>query len=158
MERLEKDGKKTLCIWPYHCIHGTLGWAFENQFANMVYFHSVARKAVVSRFIKGQDPLSEMYGIIKPEYDSAGYVNAEFLYALHKYDKVIIAGESKSHCVCESVRQILELLPRNMWSKVYILEDCMSSIHGFEDATEKAFSEFKAKYNINIVKTTDDIF
>lgn len=43
---LEQDGKKTLCIWPYHCIQGTVGCALENQFANMVYFHSVAKKAV----------------------------------------------------------------------------------------------------------------
>lgn len=55
---LEQDGKKTLCIWPYHCIQGTVGCALENQFANMVYFHSVAKKAIVQRLVKGQDPLS----------------------------------------------------------------------------------------------------
>ena len=46
VEHLEKDGKKTLCVWSYHCLQGTSGAAFENQFANMIYFHSVAKKAV----------------------------------------------------------------------------------------------------------------
>lgn len=68
VEHLEKDGKKTLCVWSYHCLQGTSGAAFENQFANMIYFHSVAKKAVTQRLVKGQDPLSEMYGIIKPEF------------------------------------------------------------------------------------------
>lgn len=63
VEHLEKDGKKTLCVWSYHCLQGTSGAAFENQFANMIYFHSVAKKAVTQRLVKGQDPLSEMYGI-----------------------------------------------------------------------------------------------
>ena len=75
VKHLEQDAKKALCIWTYHCMQGTTGAALENQFANMIYFHSVARKAVVQRLVKGQDPMSEMYGIIRPEYDTKGYMN-----------------------------------------------------------------------------------
>jgi nicotinamidase-related amidase len=157
VENLEKVAKKPLCIWTYHCIEGTHGAALENQFANMVYFHSIAKKSVTQRLVKGQDPLSEMYGIIKPEYDQKGYVNIEFLNALEKFDKIIIGGEAKSHCVLESVRQILEFYEDRpeITSKIYVLEDCMSSIPGFEDATEQTFSEFKQQYKINIVRSTD---
>jgi len=157
VENLEKVAKKPLCIWTYHCIEGTFGAALEGQFANMVYFHSVAKKTVTQRLVKGQDPLSEMYGIIKPEYDKKGYVNIDFLNALEKYDKIIIGGEAKSHCVLESVRQILEFYEDKpeITSKIYILEDCMSSIPGFEDATETTFDEFKNQYKINIVKSAD---
>lgn len=159
VEHLEKDGKKVLCIWPYHCIQGTTGCALENQFANMVYFHSVAKKSVVQRLVKGQDPLSEMYGVIKPEYDTKGYINIDFLNKLEKYDKIIIAGEAKSHCVLESIKQMLEHYENrtDVTNKVYILEDCMSSIPGFEDATAKTFEDFKQKYKVNIVKSTDNI-
>ena len=41
---LEKNAKKTLVIWPYHCLQGTDGNAMEQQFSNMVYFHSIAKK------------------------------------------------------------------------------------------------------------------
>lgn len=159
VEHLEKDGKKTLCVWSYHCLQGTSGAALENQFANMVYFHSVAKKAVTQRLVKGQDPLSEMYGIIKPEYDTKNYINIDFLNKLESYDKIVISGEAKSHCVLESIKQILENYANRpeITQKIFILEDCMSSIPGFEDVTEKTFEDFKKTYHVNIVKSTDSI-
>lgn len=159
VKHLEQDAKKALCIWTYHCLQGTSGAALENQFANMVYFHSVAKKAVVQRLVKGQDPLSEMYGIIKPEYDTKGYINLDFLNKLESYDKILIAGEAKSHCVLESIHQILEYYETRpeITKKVYILEDCMSPIPGYEDITEQTFQTFRSKYYVNLVKSTDTI-
>lgn len=159
VEHLEQEGKKTLCIWSYHCIQGTTGCALENQFSNMVYFHSVAKKTVPQRLVKGQDPLSEMYGIIKPEYDKKGYVNLDFLNTLEKYDKIIIGGEARSHCCMESIKQILEHYANRpeITKKIYLLNNCMSDIPGFEQATADAFDEFKNKYKVNIVKSTDKI-
>lgn len=157
VEHLERDGKKTLCIWTYHCIQGTTGCALENQFSNMIYFHSVAKKSVVQRLVKGQDPLSEMYGVIKPEYDTKNYINLDFLNKLEQYDKIIIAGEAKSHCVMESIKQILEHYQArpDITQKIFILEDCMSVIPGFEDATAQAFKEFKDKYYVNLINSRD---
>ena len=159
VEHLEKDGKKTLCIWTYHCIQGTSGCALENQFANMVYFHSVAKKSTVQRLVKGQDPMSEMYGIYRPEYDEDNYINLEALNKLEEYDKIVIAGEAKSHCVLESIKQIMEHYASRpeITKKVYLLEDCMSSIPGFEDVTEQTFEDFRKTYHVNIVKSTDNI-
>lgn len=159
VKHLEQDGKKQLCIWTYHCIQGTTGCALENQFANMVYFHSVAKKVDVKRLVKGTDPLSEMYGIIKPEYDRANYINIDFLNSLEAFDKIIIVGEAKSHCVLETIKQILEHFANRpeITNKVYILEDCMSSIAGFEQATEDTFNNFVTLYGVHIVKSTDNI-
>ena len=157
VEHLEKDGKKVLVIWTYHCLQGTNGSALENQFANMVYFHSVAKKTMVQRLVKGQDPLSEMYGIIKPEYDTKNYINIDFLNKVEKFDKIVILGEAKSHCVLESIKQILEYYANKpeVTKKVFILEDCMGVIPSFEKATEDAFNSFKNQYKVNIVKSTD---
>lgn len=159
VEHLEKDGKKTLCVWSYHCIQGTTGCALENQFSNMIYFHSVAKRYAFHPIVKGQDPLSEMYGIIKPEYDTKGYINIKFLNKIEKFDKVIIGGEAKSHCVMESIKQILEHYETRpeVTKKIYILDDCMSIIPGFEDATAQAFDEFKTKYHVNLANSTDSI-
>ena len=159
VEHLEKDGKKTLCVWSYHCIQGTIGCALENQFSNMIYFHSVAKRYAFQPIVKGQDPLSEMYGIIKPEYDTKGYINIKFLNKIEQYDKIVIAGEAKSHCVMESIKQILEHYETRpeVTKKIYILDDCMSIIPGFEDATAQAFDEFKTKYHVNLANSTDSI-
>ena len=86
LKELEKAdaGKKQLCIWPYHCVAGSDGGTLENEFAKMVYFHSVARKSVNHMIRKGEDPYSEMYGIIKPEYSKKNFLNTPILTAIEK--------------------------------------------------------------------------
>jgi len=157
VNNLEKQGNYQLCIWTYHCIQGTFGHALENQFANMVYFHSVVKKSVATRMVKGFDPRTEMYGILKAEYDPQNKVNIEFLNKLKEYDAIVIAGEAKSHCVRRSIDQILEYYEDDVdtTKKIYILEDCMSPITGFEDETKKAFEEFKTKYKVNLKQSTN---
>jgi nicotinamidase-related amidase len=155
LENLEKLSKKNLMIWTYHCLQGTFGCSLENQFANMLYFYSVARKSVPEKIIKGNDPITEMYGIFKAEYDSKNRINIDMLNNLSKYDKIIISGEAKSHCVLESIKQILDFYQNDLLTtqKIFILEDCMSSITGFEKSTENEFNNFKNKYKVNIVKS-----
>ena len=154
---LESKGKKKLVIWTYHCLQGTFGNAIENQLSNIIYFHSTVRNSVLIRLVKGQDPLSEMYGIIKAEYDPENKINTDFLNKLQKYDKIVIAGEAKSHCVSESIKQIVDYFDENNINKlknIYILEDCMSNITGFEAESEKEFKNFKENNHLNIVKST----
>jgi nicotinamidase-related amidase len=159
LKAIETQAKKTLTIWPYHCLIGTQGCSLENQFSNMLNFFEIAKKSVVETIVKGTDPLSEMYGIIKPEYDKRNYINIKFLNNIEKFDKIVIGGEAKSHCVMESVRQILDYYKDKpeITSKIYILEDCMSCIPGCEQMTEDTFNEFKKTFKINIVKSTDNI-
>lgn len=156
VEHLEKDGKKTLCVWSYHCIQGTTGCALENQFSNMIYFHSVAKKSVVQRLVKGQDPLSEMYGVIKPEYDTNSYINLDFLNKIEKFDKVIIGGEARDYCVYESLKQMFEFHKdhTDTLKKIYVLEDCMSSIGNPADV-DKMYADLQNQYHFNIVKSTE---
>lgn len=157
VEQLKILGKRDLIIWPYHCLQGTTGCALENQLSNIAYFFSIAKTAKFQKIMKGIDPLTEMYGFIKGEYDENGYINTDFLNKVQTFDKIIIGGEAKSHCVLESIKQILEYYANSpeVTSKIYILEDCMSPIPTYEQMTENAFQEFKTKYKVNIVKSTD---
>jgi nicotinamidase-related amidase len=155
VENLEKQGNYKLCIWPFHCIQGTFGQSLENQLSNMIYFHSVAKKSIARQMIKGNNPLTEMYGILKAEYDPLNKVNIEFLNDLKKYSVIVIAGEAKSHCVRRSIEQILDHFKNDLdiTKNIYILEDCMSSIPSFEADTDTAFNGYKAKHKVNIVKS-----
>lgn len=159
LKELEKvgAGKKQLCIWPYHCISGTEGQTLENEFAKMVYFHSVARKSNNPMIQKGTDPFSEMYGIIKPEYSPKNFINTPVLNAIEKYDEVYVVGEAASHCLMESVRQIAENFANRpeITEKITILEDCTSPITGFEADTATAFDTFKKTYGIKFAKSAD---
>ncbi len=155
VENLEKSGKKKLVVWPYHCLQGTLGNSLENQFANIIHFHSVARKSRMTLVAKGSDPLTEMYGIFKPEYSPKGGTNTEALDRLKTFDRIVIAGEAKSHCVMESVNQIIDYFRKDkgFFKKIYLVEDCMSVIPGFEESTRAAFDEYKNIYGFNIVRS-----
>ena len=155
LESLESESKKQLCIWPYHCLGGTRGAKLESEFTKMLYYHSAARNSTPTLVLKGQDPYSEMYGIIKAEYDVDNYVNTEVLDAVKEYDAIYIAGEASSHCVLASVSQIVEHFAndRDITSRITVLEDCMSPIGGFEDATVAAFKELKNRYGIKIAKS-----
>lgn len=156
VENLPKLGKKTLLIWPYHCIQGTDGCAIDSQWMNIVMYHSIARRSRVDIMVKGTDPMSEMYGIFKPEYSPKGLINLKALDMFAKFDKVIITGQAKSHCVLESVKQMLDHYQSDKATiqKMYVLEDTMSVIPGFEDSTAEAFSTFKAQ-GLNITSTEE---
>lgn len=153
VKNLETLGKKTLVIWPYHCLRSTQGAALQDDFAKLIIELSVTKGIEITHIIKGLDPLSEMYGIIKPEYSRSENINLEFLNKLTDYDKIIVAGEAKSHCVLESLRQILEYYKDRpeITGKIHVLEDGMSSIPGYEETTEETFATFVSDYGVKIV-------
>lgn len=157
LKKLEEIGKKELCIWPYHCIVGTTGQMLESQFAKMMYFHSVAKRTVDLVIPKGQDPYSEMYGIIKPEYSKKNFINTPVLNSVEKYDEIYVAGEAASHCLLETVKQICEHFANRpeILQRIVILIDCTSPIPGYEDATKREFEYFEKTYGIKFAKSTD---
>lgn len=157
LRNLESAGKKQLCIWPYHCLEGTAGAKLESEFTKMLYFHAAVRNATPKLIYKGQNPYTEMYGIIKAEYDKEYYVNHAVLDAIREYDTIFIAGEASSHCVLASVEQILEHFAddRSITARITLLEDCMSPIGGFESSTQQQFEELKEKYGVQIRKSTE---
>jgi nicotinamidase-related amidase len=156
VENLKKSNK-SLIIWPYHCIQGTKGAALDEQVANMINFHAVAKKVDPIIVVKGLDPLTEMYGIFQAEDYERDTVNLDLLTEIAKYQKIIIAGEAASHCVMESVVQMVNHYAnqREITSKIYVLEDCMSSIGGFEDVTKERYEDLAKEYGINLVKSTE---
>lgn len=157
LRNLELGDKKKLCIWPYHCLEGSFGGKLEGEFTKMLYFHATARGYAPQMIHKGQNPYTEMYGIIKAEYDTEGFVNQAVLDAVAHYDAIYLAGEASSHCVLASLEQILEHYEgdKEITSRITLLEDCMSPIVGFEESTTERFKELKERYGIQIRKSID---
>lgn len=159
VKNLENLGKKRLMIWPYHCLEGSDGASLENEFTNMLYFHATARKSKPITIQKGRDATTEMYGIIKAEYDPNNFVNEPVLKVIEDFDEIYIAGEASSHCVMESGKQILEYYKDrpDITQRITILEDCTSPVANCEQIAEDAFAAFKAQYGIRVAKSTDII-
>lgn len=157
MKHLEKDAKKKLCIWPYHCIQGTKGANLEGEFSKLVHFHSTARDVVNLMIPKGMEPSSEMYGIIEPEYSTTDFKNVIVLNFIEIYDEIYVAGEAASHCVLESLKQIAKHFDGRtaITKKIVVLTDCMSCIPGYEEETKKEFEALRKNFKITFAKSSE---
>src|SRR5690606_24582030 len=135
---LEAEAKKVLTIWPYHVMLGGVGNALDPVLWSAVIWHGLARKTQPAWVVKGMLPHTEHYSAIQPEIPppstapgaEAGGRNQAMLDALTAHDYVLIAGEAESHCVLETLEDIVEALagqPERL-RRLYVLQDCMSPV------------------------------
>lgn len=164
VKKLEDMAKKTLVIWPYHVLIGSVGNALDPELWSAVFWHSLARKTQPTWLTKGSIPLTEHYSIIQPEVPvpdhPLGGKNKAFLDTLADADVVLIAGEAESHCVLETVEDLVEDFGArsDALKKIYFLRDCTSPVlHpdvDFHALALNRFSEFE-KRGVNFINSTD---
>lgn len=169
-EELERKGKYALTVWPYHAMLGGIGHALVSSVEEALYFHSIARITQYDIEIKGNKPFTENYSVIGPEVltgpmgETLGTHNRKFIEQLQRFDKLIIAGQAKSHCVAWTVSDLLNDINATdpaLARKVYLLEDCSSPVvvPGVVDHTDAANAAFErfAKAGMNIIHSTQPI-
>ena len=168
--RLSEGGRYPLIIWPYHAMLGGVGHALVASVEEACFFHNVARNSQTGFEIKGGNPLTENYSVLRPEVLDGpdgtliAQKNTRFLETLLEFDVVIITGQAKSHCVTWTVNDLLnEIDARDpaIADKVYLLEDCTSPviIPEIVDFTEQANGAFRrfAGAGMHVVRSTDPI-
>jgi len=169
-EELEKKGKYALTVWPYHAMLGGIGHALVPSVEEALFFHSIARNAQYDIEIKGDKPFTENYSVVGPEVltgpmgETLGTHNRKFIQQLQGFDKLIIAGQAKSHCVAWTVQDLLNDIndvDPALAKKVYLLEDCTSPVvvPGVVDHTDAANAAYErfAKAGMNIIQSTQSI-
>ena len=169
-EELQKSGKYALTIWPYHAMLGGIGHALVPAVEEAIFFHTVARLANPDIVIKGRTPFTENYSVIGPEVltgpmgEVLGTHDQRFIQQLHEFDRLIIAGQAKSHCVAWTVSDLLDdimLADPQLAKKVYLLEDCTSPVvvPGVVDHTEAADAAYDwfAKAGMHVIQSTQPI-
>jgi nicotinamidase-related amidase len=156
--RLAEGGKYPLVVWPYHSMVGGIGHALVSAVEEAVFFHAIARQAPTRVEIKGRNPLTENYSVLRPEVmeDAMGTpiaaANGDLVLHLLSFDTVIVAGEAQSHCVAWTVEDLLtEIRARDprLAERVVLLDDCTSpvvvpGVVDFTDAAEEAYARFAA--------------
>jgi nicotinamidase-related amidase len=169
-KKLRDNGKYLLTIWPYHAMLGGIGHALVSSVEEAVFFHNIARHSQTNFEIKGGNPLTENYSVLRPEVldGASGHPiaqkNTRFIQRLLDFDAVIIAGQAKSHCVAWTIDDLLtEIMAVDpaLAQKVYLLEDCTSPVvvPGVIDFTDQANDSFNrfASAGMHIVKSTTAI-
>lgn len=170
VQKLTKDGKYPLMIWPYHAMLGGIGHALVSAVEEACFFHDIARKSKTDFHIKGGNPLTENYSVLRPEVlqgphrEVIAQINTVFVQTLLEADAVIIAGQAKSHCVAWTIADLLEQIAAKdpaLARKVYLLEDCTSPvvIPGIIDFTKQANEAFQrfADAGMHVVRSTEPL-
>lgn len=167
---LARAGKYSLTIWPYHAMLGGIGHALMPALEEACFFHTQARSSQTGFEMKGGNPLTENYSILRPDVlTTTGVVsiaskNSVLIDKLLMYDRLIIAGQAKSHCVAWTVDDLLNeinIRDPKLAGKIYLLEDCSSpvvvpDIVDFTEQADAAYARF-ADAGMHIVKSTDPI-
>ncbi len=160
-DELARLGKPPLVIWPVHGRLASPGHAIVPSLQVAVDFHDVARWSRTQYRLKGDLPLSEYYSPFGTEVIKAhdgvtvGEESDKAIEDLLKYEALIIAGEAESHCVRAAIYDILKKImvqDPSLAKRVYILEDCTSSVPGFEQQGKDAIADFK-KAGMNVVNS-----
>ncbi len=146
IKKLESQGEFPHVVWPEHCIIGSSGASITDQVLMPCKEWERSGK-YYEVIVKGTNPLTEHFGALKANVpiDDAPetQLNKNLVSTLQLFEKIIIAGEAKSHCVANTVKQMLSI--GGLAGKLVILEDCMSDVAGFETIAvpiyEKARSE-----------------
>jgi nicotinamidase-related amidase len=166
-QKLAERGRYPLTVWPLHGLVGSRGHAVVPAVEEAVYFHSVAREAPAYFLLKGESPLTEHYSVFGPEVNEdpqgrpIGSRHYELLRQILAYDRIIVAGQAKSHCVVWTLDHMLEVAasvdPR-LAERIYVLEDCTSpvvipGVHDFTEEANAALARFEAA-GIHSVRST----
>lgn len=152
VEQLKRHGKYKLCIWPSHCIIGSWGHNVDGVLAKALSRYELQTFRPVNYIFKGQNCLTEHYSAIKADVidkdDPSAGVNKGLLKTLKGADRLYVSGEALTHCVANTVEDIIGELGDEFASRITILRDTTSGIVGFEslgDDLLKKISELGGK-------------
>lgn len=144
LHKLEDEGQFQHIVWPEHCIAGTRGAALHDTISEAVirWVHRVGRN--YKTVTKGLHPYTEHFGAFRAQLPVHGApeteLNTSLLDSLKRFDKIIVAGEARSHCVATSLAQIMRYAP-GLVSKLIVLTDCMSDVSGLGHLAEPIYTQ-----------------
>jgi nicotinamidase-related amidase len=145
LKRLEQQKDYTHVVWPEHCLVGSEGAAIYKPVFDAINNWSRQGK-FFQPIIKGEYPFAEHFGAFAAQviFDDVPdtKVNDALIDELGEFDNIYIAGEAKSHCVAQTIKQLIYFAP-GLVSKLKILTDTMSNVPGFENVADAIYEEAK---------------
>ncbi|NOV32006.1 isochorismatase family protein [Methylomonas sp. ZR1] len=148
LQQLEQM-QRPFILWPPHCLIGTPGHKLNPELAQALSHWETRTCKPVTLVQKGENIWTESFSALKAVIpdpaDPATQLNRAILEMLAQSDRLLIAGQASSHCVKETINDILQFGAAGLKGKLVILTDCMSPVSGFEAAVEQFFTELRAQ-------------
>jgi len=159
---LEDSKRYPLMIWPPHCIIGTDGANIYPSVMKALLNWERTQFATIDFITKGSNPFTEHYSAVAAEVqdpentDPSIMPNIRFFQMLENSDIVLVAGEASSHCVANTVMDMINMFPNaeQYTKKLVFLEDASSPVAGCESLTTTFLTEM-TKNGMSISKTTE---
>jgi nicotinamidase/pyrazinamidase len=130
-------------VWPVHCVDGTWGACVYEPLMLAINEWELRTGRNSYKLRKGMNPWTEQYGafeaVVPVNDDDTTKYNMDFLFEMsHMPGRIAVAGEASSHCVRESVYQMIRDhrgVPMIDPSRIALLTDCMSPVDGYTQRT-----------------------
>jgi nicotinamidase-related amidase len=128
---LAKNNRYPLCIWPPHCLIGSWGYSvYPNLYSSLLEWEKDF--AMVDYVTKGSNLWTEHYSAVQADVpdpqDPGTQLNWRLIETLQKADIILLAGEAKSHCLANTVRDIANNFGEENIKKMILLEDATSNV------------------------------
>ncbi len=161
LKELEANGEFQHFIWPEHCLQGTPGQALHPIYFAAIRDWMNQNMKWVNFIRKGENPYTEHFGIFRANVpvasDPSTNVNQGIFNTMNDHDKIYLAGQARTHCVANSLRQMTQLAPQ-LATKLVVLTDCMSDVAGlptdFYNYVDSIYEDAK-KLGVQFAKSTD---
>jgi len=143
---LEAQGRYRLTIWPEHCLAGSWGFGIVPGVFEAGAAWEREHAATATFVLKGENPWTEHYSAVRAEVpdpaESGTGVNRPLVEKVLAAGVVGVSGEALSHCVANTVRDLVEPLGGDL-SRLVLIRDTTSSVPGFEPLGEAFLEEMK---------------
>lgn len=128
---LAKNSRYPLCIWPPHCLIGSWGYSvYENLYTSLLEWEKDF--AMVDYVTKGSNLWTEHYSAVQADVpdpqDPGTQLNWRLIETLQKADIILLAGEARSHCLANTVRDIANNFGEENIKKMVLLQDATSDV------------------------------
>lgn len=146
--QLAINGRYPLMIWPPHCIIGTTGQALVKEVSDEVVAWALGRQSVVNYVTKGSNEATEHYSALQADVaidaDPSTKINTNLLQVIGEADIIGVLGQASSHCVANTLRDILARFPQEYARKVVLLKDLMDPVPVAAALADKFFVDMAA--------------
>lgn len=160
LKQLEASGRYPHVIWPEHCLIGDAGSNVVPVLSEALHRWERQNDGVLDIVSKGSNVFTEHFSAIRAEVpdpsDPSTQTNVRLIQTIEQADVILIAGEALSHCVANTVRDMVAgFSDPKITEKCHILTDASSSVPGFESYGTAFLDEMRA---LGMKFTTTDTF
>ena len=149
VKQLAENDRYPLCIWPPHCLIGTIGNAIYKPLADALARWENRNIGNVEYLTKGSNWKTEHYSAVQADVpddeDPTTEMNYEFIKPLKLADELVLVGEALSHCLANTARDIARGFgDKSLIKKFNLLQGASSNVPGFEFMGEDFVKELSA--------------